>query len=390
VRKKPLKLQKLDLKWLHDTLEANEQSPASRAFTLIYYLVLAMGLGGAVLSTSHDLDVKWGNAFSDAIFITAFFFFSTYVLRLISASQFISHAGTPRWRLRLTWATSPQGLIDAAGALPLFVILLYGGINRTVDIVSIVWVFKFFRYAPGTHILGRVFHSAWESLFSVFVAFLVILLTAATLIFVIEGDAQPATYGSIPLSLWWTIVTLTTTGYGDVTPITPLGRMLAGTVMICGIAVFALWAGILANAFASEVKRHEFLRTWDMISQVPMFTGIGTETIADIARVLKTVDYKKGATIFRRNAPGDCMYFIASGAVKVKTYPDPVLLGPGDFFGEISLITGELRSAKTVAARASQLLVLDIADFRVVASRHPELAKAVNDQAKLRMASARA
>jgi len=112
-------------------------------------------------------------------------------------------------------------------------------------------------------------------------------------------------------------VTLTTTGYGDVIPQTAAGRVLAGTVMLSGIFVFALWAGILATGFAEETRRRDFLRTWDLVAKVPFFHDIGSSTIADAAGLLRPRDYPAGAIIMRRGEHGDCMYFVASGEVQI-------------------------------------------------------------------------
>ena len=91
-----------------------------------------------------------------------------------------------------------------------------------------------------------------------------------------------------------------------------LGRMLAGIVMVSGILVFALWAGILATGYAEETRRREFLRTWDLVAKVPFFHKIGASVIADVARLLRPREYPAGAVIVRRGEPGDCMYFVAS------------------------------------------------------------------------------
>src|SRR5213079_1451267 len=127
--------------------------------------------------------------------------------------------------------------------------------------------------------------------------------------YLIERGSQPQVFSSIPAALWWAIVTLTTTGYGDVTPLTPLGRMLAGIVMVSGILVFALWAGILATGFAEETRRREFLRTWDLVAKVPFFHDVGAAVIADVARLLRPRDYPagddRGADIVKERHLGD-------------------------------------------------------------------------------------
>lgn len=381
-------LQNDSANFLHAIFDPAARSPRARAFRIVYNVVLAIGVGAVIFGSSQEIYAQWGGMLSLAAMFASTFFCVEYLLRLTAATMALpAHDGVSSARLRWRWMTSPQGLIDLAAAVPFLLILFNDAANAVTHLFIIFWAFKLFRYAPGALVLGRVFRFAWQPLFSVFITFIVILLMAATLIHLLEGTAQPATYGSIPLSLWWTIVTLTTTGYGDVTPITPLGRMLAGTVMVCGIGVFALWAGILANAFANELRRSEFLRNWDLVTQVPMFHDLCKETIADISRVLRARDYSSGDRIFRSDEQGDCMYFIVSGAVEVRMSPAPVILNPGQFFGEIALITGEPRTATTVAIRETQLLILDIADFREVAARRPELSKAINDEAMLRQAA---
>ena len=89
-----------------------------------------------------------------------------------------------------------------------------------------------------------------------------VVFLASVAEYFLERDVQPATFGSVPAALWWAVATLTTTGYGDVVPITPLGRMVAALVMISGLGVFGLWTGILATGFAAETRRDNFLKTW--------------------------------------------------------------------------------------------------------------------------------
>ncbi len=135
-----------------------------------------------------------------------------------------------------------------------------------------LWTFKLVRYAPGLAGLQRVVRDSRHALLSVLIGFCIVLVVSASLAYLLERTAQPQSFGSMPAALWWAITTLTTTGYGDVTPVTPLGRMLGGIVMVSGIVVFALWASILATGFAEETRRQQFLQTWDLVAKVPFFT----------------------------------------------------------------------------------------------------------------------
>ena len=108
----------------------------------------------------------------------------------------------------------------------------------------------------------------------------------------------------MPAALWWAVATLTTTGYGDVVPITPLGRMVAALVMICGLGVFGLWTGILATGFAAETRRDNFLKTWETVSKVPFFATLGPAAIADVTHMLRTMDLPARTMIIRKGQAG--------------------------------------------------------------------------------------
>ena len=222
-------------------------------------------------------------------------------------------------------------------------------------------------------------------LFSVLVIFLMVLFIASVAEFFLEHDVQPAAFGSVPAALWWAVATLTTTGYGDVVPITPLGRIIAAVVMICGLGVFGLWTGILATGFAAETRRDNFLRTWESVSKVPFFATLGPAAIADVTQMLRTIDLPARTTIIRKGQAGDCMYFIASGEVEVDLPGKKVALGEGAFFGEMALLGNNLRSANITTTRVSQLLVLDLVDFRLLMARHPDIAETIDAEAKRRV-----
>ena len=117
---------------------------------------------------------------------------------------------------------------------------------------------------------------------------------------------------------------------------------------------------------------------------MPFFRNVGASVIADVTRLLRARDYPARAVIVRRGERGDCMYFIAAGEVEVRLRPQTVRLGPGEFFGEIALLTGGPRNATIVAMQPCTLLTLDIVDFRQLLGRQPELARVVSEEAERR------
>jgi voltage-gated potassium channel len=354
----------------------------ARVCRAVHHVMLAAGIGIMLVDTIPPWRHSAAGALDAGLWIVCTFFFAEYVLRLIAASGAPRAEHLGKWRARRAWAISTGGLLDLLGVVPGMLAVVFG--PEFASLFGFLWTFKLARYAPGLAGLQRVIRDSRHALLSVLIGFCIVLVVSASLAYLIERTAQPHAFGSMPAALWWAITTLTTTGYGDVTPVTPLGRMLGGIVMVSGILVFALWAGILAMGFAEETRRRQFLQTWDLVAKVPFFHDVGAAAIADVARLLRPREYAAGAIIVRRGEPGDCMYFVVSGEVEVRLKPEPVFLGPGGFFGEVALLTGGARNATIIAVRQCTLLSLDIADFRQLLGSQPELARVIHEEAQRR------
>jgi voltage-gated potassium channel len=371
------------MRWerLYQALQPEAPGTAARVFRIVHHAMVVLGIAIMLADTVAVWRQAHYRLLDLGFQLACGFFVVEYLLRLAAAPG-APAAHSRGWRARLAWMLSPGGLFDLLGALPGMLDIAFN--PKYASLYGFVWAFKPIRYSQGLASLQRVISRARHALLSVLLAFGIVLLAAASLAYLLERDAQPELFGSIPQALWWAIVTLTTTGYGDVTPVTPAGRVLAGVVMVSGILVFALWAGILASGYAEELRRREFLRTWDLVAKVPFFRNVGASVIADVARLLRARDYPARAVIVRRGERGDCMYFIASGEVEVRLRPESVRLGPGAFFGEIALLTGGPRNATIVAVQPCTLLTLDIVDFRQLLGRQPELARVVHEEAERR------
>lgn len=282
------------------------------------------------------------------------------------------------------YALSFRGLVDAAAVIAVPLALVCGVDSKTAWLLAILWVLKVVPGIPGLRQLRRVLVIESGPLLSVLVIFLMVLFLASVAVYFFERDVQPGTFGSVPAALWWAVATLTTTGYGDVVPITPYGRIVAALVMICGLGVFGLWTGILATGFAAETRRDNFLKTWESVSKVPFFAALGPSAIADVTHMLRTMDLPPRTMIIRKGQQGDCMYFIAAGEVEVDLPGKKVRLSEGAFFGEMALLGNNLRSANITTTRLSKLLVLDLVDFRLLMARHPDLAQTIDAEANRR------
>jgi voltage-gated potassium channel len=348
---------------------------AGRNMTGAAYVAVATGVAMMVLLTvepAYEAAHHWVDA---VLWACLAFFVFEWLVRLRHA--FLAQRG---W----AYAFSGRGLVDAvaAAAIPLAIIL--GANPRTAWLLGVFWMLKVVPGIPGLRQLRRVLVLESGPLLSVLVIFLMVLFLASVAVHYLERGVQPVAFGSVPATLWWAVATLTTTGYGDVVPITPLGRLIAALVMICGLGVFGLWTGILATGFAAETRRDNFLKTWESVSKVPFFAALGPSAIADVTHMLRTMDLPARTMIIRKGKTGDCMYFIAAGEVEVDLPGKKVRLGEGAFFGEMALLGNNLRSANITTTRVSKLLVLDLVDFRMLMARHPDLAETIDTEAKRR------
>ena len=286
----------------------------------------------------------------------------------------------------LDYLSSGDGIIDLLAIVPVPLALLAGVHPENAWLLASLWILKLAADVPGLSMLGRVIALEARPLASVLVLFLIVLLFSGVSLHILERADKPDQFGTLPKALWWAVTTLTTTGYGDSAPETYLGRTIAIVVMICGLGLFGLLTGILATGFANEHRRRDFVRNWDLVTSVPFLRNLDAPAIIEITRLLRRLDLPAHSIVVRRGRTGDCMYFNASGEVEVKVEPRPISLGAGAFIGEIALLHGGPRTASVITTSPSTLLILDVTDFRAFAAHHPQLALALEDEAKRREA----
>jgi len=363
-----------------------DSGPSGRNWRLLHLCVLGMGLLAVALSTIDNLPGLIDQSLLLVICLVSGVFLAEYAARLWSVPEAPRYAGMSETKARLNWATSLAGLVGLLAVLPAFAIT-----TRTVKadsemapIFCILWVLKLGMHAPAMGTLVRVIRNERATLASVLVIFIIVLIGSATAIHFFERGPQPDKFGSIPDALWWSVVTLTTTGYGDAVPMTVGGKTIGAVVMVSGIVVLALLTGILAARFAEEERRGEYLRVWDQVTKVPMFAELGTVTLSEIVSKLRVRHYPPRIIVVRRDEPGDSMFFIAEGEVEVRLPRGGVQIGQGGFFGEMALLDRRPRTATIVTTTPATLLVLYASDFYEIAARIPSLVAAVEAEARRR------
>ncbi|OPX67303.1 MAG: Voltage-gated potassium channel [Methanoregulaceae archaeon PtaB.Bin056] len=224
-----------------------------RFFDVFITLVILVSIAVMVLSSVKTLDARYGMAFDIIFFFTTIVFSVEYPLRLWSCTADPRY-GSPV-RGRLAWMVTPFALIDLIVVLP-FYLEIFMGIDLTGLVVLRVFrIFKLIRYSDSINMIVRVVKAQRDMLITAYLVLFIALISASTLMFQIEQPGQPEVFTSIPATMWWGIVTLTTVGYGDMVPLTNAGKVLGGCITLLGIGIFALPAGILASGFTQELER---------------------------------------------------------------------------------------------------------------------------------------
>ena len=212
-----------------------------------------------------------------------------------------------------------------------------------------------------------------------------LILLSASLLHTVEREAQPEQFGSLPAAMWWSLATLTTVGYGDVVPVTAVGKILGGMFMVFGLAMYALPIGILSSGFAREIARNEFVITWNMVAKVPLFARLEASEVADIMKLLQSHKHSAGSIILRPGDRAESMYFISDGEVRVETRGgDSVVLHEGDHFGEMALLEKRRRKVAVIAQSDCLLLQLDAQDFEYLLATHGHVAAHMRKISELR------
>lgn len=217
-------------------------------------MLIAANVTAVMLETVDPIQASFGTELHYFETVSVLIFTVEYLGRVWSNVEDIGD-WHPIWdRLRIM--KRPILIVDFLAVLPYYLALLGVGLDlrflRALRLIRLLRLLKLVRYSESMRAFGKAFRTKQDQLVVAFSANLILIIVASSLMFFAENQAQPEVFGSIPETMWWAVVTLTTVGYGDVAPITPLGRLLGGVVSILGIGLFALPASILAAGFIEE------------------------------------------------------------------------------------------------------------------------------------------
>jgi len=244
---------------VYDILDvARRGDQLSRYFDFFIISLIALNVLAVILETVPSVKSGRESLFRIVEAVSVVIFTAEYVLRIWSCTINPSYRGSIAGRVRC--ALTPLVLVDLLAILPFYVPMLLVVDLRVLRVLRLLRIFRLLklgRYSDALQTLARVFRSRLEELvITGFVVFVLLILTSSCMYYA-EHDAQPDAFPSIPAAMWWGIGTLSTLGYGDVVPITSIGKLLGAFVALLGVGVFALPAGILGGGFVEEINKRK-------------------------------------------------------------------------------------------------------------------------------------
>ncbi len=229
---------------------------ATKLLNVILASIISVDLLGFVLSTFAQY-VKYNEFFFYFSFLATFIFAIEYILRVISAPFLYQKIG--KTRARIKYMFSFFGIIDLIAILPLISVLFFSeSLNSLVNALQftrLFLVFKISRYSPAFCAVLETISSVRGQLFAAIYIALVGLMFCASITYFFEKDAQPEAFSNIGQGMYWAAVTYATVGYGDIVPITPIGKLFAGLTGILGVALLAIPSAIISAAFVRQVTK---------------------------------------------------------------------------------------------------------------------------------------
>ncbi|WP_189043965.1 ion transporter [Aliidongia dinghuensis] len=217
-------------------------------------LLIVVNVSSVVLESVESLRERhfatfwWIEQISTAVFTVE------YLLRVWSAPDRISaRFRAPVWG-RLRYASQPFSLVDLVAILPAILGMLGADDLRVLRLLRLLRMLKLTRHSTAFALLWDVFREEAQSIGAVLFMLLITLIMSGSIMYMLESDAQPEVFSSIPAAIWWALVTLTTVGYGDMVPITPLGKIFGGFVAVVGVCTLALFSGLLTVSFMDQLR----------------------------------------------------------------------------------------------------------------------------------------
>ena len=244
-------------KRLLEILEKSDgQDKASFYCDMSLSILIVLNLLAISLESVESIGLAYGKFFFVFEMVSVSIFGTEYVLRIWASGASASTKWEKPLSKRLAYIFSFTGLVDLVAILPSLLSIFIGSVDlRWLRVLRMVRLLKISHYSSALEDLVSAIRHERASFTAAIYLLVLALFFSSSALYIVESDVQPDEFGSIPETMWWSIITLTTVGYGDASPITALGKIIAAITALMGVMTVALLTGIVANAFANQVQR---------------------------------------------------------------------------------------------------------------------------------------
>jgi len=255
-----------------------ESDPLSRTFDVMIMALVFGNVLAVILESVPDIGTAYEDLFLAFEQVSVAAFSAEFLARLWSVTESTQYEGTPAQK-RFRYLASPMAIVDILAIAPFYLTAFFAVDLRFLRVLRLLRIVKLTRYSAALGRLVEVYQLQKSALLASFFVMSVAIVLSASIVYVAEHPAQPEAFGSIPAAMWWSVCTLTTVGYGDVTPITPIGKMLAAGIQLVGIAMVALPTSLFASGFAQISSRNQ--HALEEEAREALTDGVITEEEAD-------------------------------------------------------------------------------------------------------------
>lgn len=364
--------------WVYSVLEEGQLDTFwSRMIEFFLVGLILANVIAVALESEPSLFGRYHNSFLTFERFSVVAYTLEYFVRLWSAVEDPRIAALGPIRGRIAFALRPMMIVDFLAFAPSYMGFFVALDLRVLRIFRMFRLVKLARYSQAMQALLGVLYAERSALFASIILLLSTVCVAGELMHLAEGGVQPSKLGTLPEAMYWAIATLTTVGYGDVTPVTAIGRLIAGMTMVTGLALFALPIGIIANGFVSGLHRRRFAVTWSMLKRQSLFADFEVESLTDIMECITAAVVREHAQIMVAGEVANAFYLIVSGIALVERDGASVELGNGEFIGEETLEHASVFHTTARAVTDMHLLVFPGEELRRLVRKYPVLASRI-------------
>ena len=244
-----------------EILESGQKGDrTSRVCDTLIALLVVINIIAVTLESVSDFSVKYADQFYAIEFFSVVIFSIEYLTRLWASAAKNSAEDKIFGSSRLGYMLSFSGVIDLVSILPFYLQALFPGLDlRVLRTLRLLRIFKLSNYNTAIEDLFSAVYEERKSFIAALYLFVIAFVLTSSLIYYAENDVQPEKFASIPDAMYWSLITLTTVGYGDVSPVTWIGKVISVATALMGVSVVALLTGILANAFSNQIARRKLI-----------------------------------------------------------------------------------------------------------------------------------